>query len=117
MDVSPRLRERLAGLAPWTGLMAAGAGWWLHQQVVADALHFDCAATAGPVAIAWGVFALALVGGGAFVSRRALPGSEASADATLRRFAVHLSLMAGTLAVLGIGFQMLAGALLPGCRP
>jgi hypothetical protein len=118
MGVSAKLRERLDGLAPWTGLAAAGLGWIAHQQVVTNALHFSCAATADGTGIALGVLALALVGGGAFVSWRALPARDATgAEAALRRFIVHLSLMASLLATLGLGFQILAGALLPGCRP
>lgn len=116
--MSARLRERLSGIAPWSGLIAAGAAWGLHQQVVTDALHFDCSTTADGRGIALGVVALAIVFGGAFVSWRALPAADASpADASMRRFIVHLSLMAALLAALGVGFHILAGALLPGCSP
>ena len=116
--MSAKLRERLDGLAPWTGLAAAGLGWYAHHQVVTNALHFSCDATADGIGIALGVLALAFVGGGAFVSWRALPAREATdADASMRRFIVHLGLMAALLATLGLGFQILAGALLPGCRP
>jgi hypothetical protein len=112
------MSTRLAGVAPWTGLIASGIGWYLHQQVVANALHFDCDATADGVGIAWGVFGLAIVAAGVFVSWRVRPGKEdESQGAALRRFAVHLGLMAALLATLGIGFQIMAAALLPGCPP
>jgi hypothetical protein len=112
------LNTRLAGIAPWTALIAAGAAWALHQQVVAQALHFDCQASAGYVGIAWGVFALAIVCGGTVVSWRTRPAAtDASALAAVRRFAVDLGIMAAMLATLGIAFQILAGVLLPGCPP
>lgn len=109
------MKSRLWGLMPWCGLMAAASGFALYQQVVSDSLHFDCNSTSGAVGLAWGVFALLLVAGGALVSWRGLP--EEGANNALRRFIVHLSLMAAMLAGLGIGFQILAVALLPGCRP
>jgi hypothetical protein len=112
------MTSRLWGLAPWAGLMAAAGGWALHQQVVSEALHFDCHATEGAAGIGWGVLSLLLIGAGAFASWRALPAKD---DATkpnpLRRFIVHLSLMAAMLATLGIAFQVLAAAIVPGCRP
>jgi hypothetical protein len=112
------MKSRLWGLEPWAGLMAAASGVALNQQVVSNALHFDCNATTGAAGFAWGLLSLLLVLGGAYVSWRALPGDEAEVPVSaLRRFIVHLSLMAAMLACLGIVFQILAVSLLPGCRP
>jgi hypothetical protein len=112
------MSARLQGIAPWTALIAAAAGWALHQQLVAQTLHFDCHATAGGAGLAWGLFSLAIVFAGTAVSWRARPGAQdASALAAVRRFAVYLGLMGAMLATLGIVFQILAVALLPGCRP
>jgi hypothetical protein len=97
--------------------MAAAGGWALHQQAVSEALHFDCHATEGAAGIGWGVLSLLLIGAGAFASWRALPGRDADEPNPLRRFIVHLSLMATMLATLGIAFQVLAAAIVPGCRP
>jgi len=96
--------------------MAAAGGWGLHHQVVSDSLHFDCHATAGVRGIGWGVVALLIVAAGALASWRALPNEEAKPN-PLRRFIVHLSLMAAMLATLGIAFQVLAAAIVPGCPP
>jgi hypothetical protein len=116
--MSRRLRDRLAGIAPWSGLIAAGTAWGMHQQVVSEALHFDCSATADGTGIALGLVALGIVVGGAIVSWRALPSSDSStARSAMRRFIVHMSVMAALLAALGLGFHILAGALLPGCPP
>jgi hypothetical protein len=114
MDLSARLDH----LRPWSGLIAAGSGWYLHQQLVSEALHFDCRVTADGVGIAIGVAALLLVAVGALLSWRARPpGTATAGPAVMRRFIADLSLLAAALAVLGIGFQILAGFLLPGCRP
>ena len=110
------MKARLAGIAPWSGLIAAGLGFALHHQVVSDALHFDCNSTADGAGIVWGVVALAIIVGGAILSWRARPVADAPA-AALRRFVVHMSLMAAMLAALGIALLMLAGAILPGCPP
>jgi hypothetical protein len=115
--MTARLRDRLSGIAPWAGLIAAGTGFALHHQVVSDALHFDCEASSGGTGIVWGLIALAIIAGGAVVSWRALPAADAPPEATMRRFVVHMSLMAALLAALGIALLMLAGAILPGCRP
>jgi hypothetical protein len=113
-----QLRDRLAGIAPWSGLIAAGAAWGMHQQVVSEALHFDCSATSDGTGIVLGLVALAIVFGGAIVSWRALPSSDSRSDqAAMRRFIVHMSVMAAMLSALGLGFLILASALLPGCPP
>jgi hypothetical protein len=115
MDVSPKLRERLVGLAPWSGLIAAAIAYAMQHQVVSDALHFDCHAFAGLADLLLGAFALGLVGIGALLSLRASPADDEAPS--MRLFIVRLSLMAAGLAALGIAWLMLAGVLLPGCRP
>jgi hypothetical protein len=116
--MSARLRERLAGLAPWAGLIAAGSAWYAQQQVVSEALHFDCSATDDGTGIVLGLVAIAIVVAGAIVSWRAKPAPEAtSADAAMRRFIVQLSLLGSSLAALGLVFFLLASAILPGCPP
>jgi hypothetical protein len=118
MDLSARMRQRFAGVAPWSALIAAGTAWALHHQGMSDALHFDCNATTDWVDFAWGVVALAVVVAGALASWRTLPRADLSAPAAAyRRFVVHLGLMAAALAMLAIGLQMVAGAILPGCPP
>jgi hypothetical protein len=116
--MSPRTRERLEGLRPWSGLMAAGLAYGLQHQVVSDALHFDCHRLAGAPDIVLGVFALALIAAGAFLSWRTPVAADApAAKASMQAFIVRLSLLGASLAALGLLWLMLAGALLPGCRP
>jgi len=116
--MSARIRDRLSGIAPWSGLIGAGMGFALHHQVLSDALHFDCNDTAGGAGIVTGLVALIVVFGGGLVSWRALPAADATSPAaTLPRFIGHMSVMAALLATLGIALLMLAGAILPGCRP
>jgi len=112
------MSARWRGLAPWSGLVAAATGWALHQQIMSEALHFDCRATEGPVTLWTGVLALLLIALGALVSWRARPRAEArDGPAAVRWFVANMSLMAAMLAALGIVFHMLAGAIVPGCRP
>ena len=112
------VKSRMAGIAPWSGMIAAAAGFGLYQQLVSESLHFDCRAGSGGVAIGIGVAALVLVVVGAAMSWRARPPAHSHTEpATLRRFIVEMSLMAAVLASLGIVFQVLASALLPGCPP
>jgi hypothetical protein len=116
MDLSPRLRARLDGIQPWGGLIASALAFGSHHQLVTDGLHFDCGALDDGTAIALGVAALLLVLAGASWSWRALPGIEPSQDTvSMRRFIVHLSLMAALLAAFGLGLNLLAGAIVPGC--
>lgn len=113
-----RIRDRLSGMAPWSGLIGAGTGFALQHQGLSDALHFDCNVSADGTGVVMGLIALSVVIAGGFVSWRALPAGDArSPAATLRRFIAHMSVMAALLAILGIALLMLAAAILPGCSP
>jgi len=112
------LKQRLRGIAPWSGLIASGLAFALAHQVITDALHFDCTRTADGAGMAWAVLALAILGAGCFSSWRARPtAGAASTRAPVRRFAANLSLLAAMLAALGLVFFLIALAILPGCRP
>jgi hypothetical protein len=101
-----------ARLAPWAGLIAGALGWSLHQQVLADMLHFDCH-LGSPTA---GVIALLLVGAlmtaGAWwslLSRKAIGVTPA------RQFVGTLSVMAAAIFFFAVLLQTLATTILPGC--
>jgi predicted permease len=112
------MKSRWQGLAPWSGLVAAGLAFGLHHQLVSDSLHFDCHRTEGGTGLAWGAACLVLLVAGAALSWRSRPGrSERAAPAVLRRFIADMSLLASMLAALGLVFLEMAVALLPGCQP
>ena len=98
--------------APWAGLIAGALGWTLHQQVLADMLHFDChlgSATAGLLAL---LLVGALIVAGAWVS---LASRRASATMPARQFVATLSVMAAAIFFFAVLLQTLANMILPGC--
>jgi hypothetical protein len=98
--------------APWAGLIAGALGWTLHQQVLADMLHFDChlgSAAAGLLAL---LSVGALILAGAWVS---LASRSASAATPARRFVASLSVMAAAIFFFAVLLQTLATVILPGC--
>jgi hypothetical protein len=112
------VKEKMRGVAPWSGLIAAGFAFGLAHQVITDSLHFDCTRTQDGTGMAWAVLALAILVAGTLLSWHSRPAIDAQkAKAPLRRFAANLSLLAALLAALGLGFFLLALAILPGCRP
>lgn len=95
--------------APWTGLITALPGWALHQQLLADMLHYDChLGRTSTALIVTAVVGSVIVVAGA-VSWRARAGS------TLRRFVALLGVSAAAIALFAIALQMLAAVILPGC--
>ncbi len=104
-------RISLVGLKPWAGLVAGMAGAGLQHQGVSDAMHFDC--RYGNADVAVGIGALVLIAIGALVSWTSLgrhrdPGSA-------RRFVAHMSLMAAVFFAVMVGWQIMAGVILPAC--
>jgi hypothetical protein len=98
--------------APWAGLIAGALGWTLHQQVLADMLHFDChlgSAAAGLLALL-GVGALIVAGAWVSLSSR-----RASGATPARQFVASLSVMAAAIFFFAVLLQTLATTILPGC--
>ena len=98
--------------APWAGLIAGAVGWSLHQQVLADMLHFNCHFGG----VAPGLIGLLLVGvlivGGAWLS---LSARNAAGATPSRQFVASLSVMAAAIFGFAVLLQTLASAILPGC--
>ena len=93
----------------WAGLLGSAAAWALHQQVLADLLHFDCR-WGGPFAtLAMTALVFVLIVISALASWRMRGSSE-----TLG-FVAGLSLLGAGLFLLLVGVQTLAGLVLPGC--
>jgi hypothetical protein len=103
----------LAGLTPWTGLLAGSVAWALHQQLLADALRFNCAAVSPGRALLALALALALCLTGAVVSWRSVRGTgDASAG---RAFAGRLSILGAGIFALAVAMQGVASFTVPGC--
>ena len=91
------------------GMAAAG----LQHQLVSDGLHFDC--RYGHYDLPVGIAALVLIAAGALVSWSSLRANPERTPS--RRFAAHMSLMAAVLFALMVLWGLMAGAMLPACRP
>lgn len=103
----------LAGLTPWTGLLAGSVAWALHQQLLADALRFNCAAVSPNRALVALVLALALCVIGAAISWRSIRGTgDASAG---RAFVGWLSILGAGIFALAVAMQGMASLTVPGC--
>lgn len=98
--------------APWAGLIAGPLGWSLHQQALADILHFNChlgSATLGVIGLL--LSGLLMVAGAwlSLLSRNALGATPA------RQFIATLSVMAAAIFFFAVLLQTLATMILPGC--
>jgi hypothetical protein len=103
----------LAGITPWAGLVAGSVAWALHQQVLADALRFDCAAVSPNRALVALALALVLCVAGAVISWRSIRGTgEASAG---RAFVGWLSILGAGIFALAVAMQGMASFTVPGC--
>lgn len=109
---------RYSRLAPWSGLIAGAGGWLVHQQVLADLLHFDCR-LGGPAAglLAGAAVGIAMIGAGLVSWRARGKRDEHDAPAQTRHFVALLSSMAAALFLLVVLLQTLATLMIPPCRP
>lgn len=106
-------RISFGGFKPWAGLVAGMAGAGLQHQGISDAMHFDC--HYGNADVLVGFAALVLIAIGALVSWSALRDHRDPASA--RRFVAHMSLMAAVFFAVMVGWQIMAGVILPACLP
>jgi hypothetical protein len=98
-------------VAPWSGFIAAPLGWALHQQVLADMLHFNCHLGGAAAGLLGFAIAGALIVTGGWLSWRAR-GEERAAP---RWFVATLGTMAAALFGFAIVLQTIATLILPGC--
>ncbi|HEX6833889.1 MAG TPA: hypothetical protein VF132_10195 [Rudaea sp.] len=96
-------------IAPWSGLFAALPGWALHQQLLADLVHYNCHLGRSANGLAAGALIAIVIVIAGWISWRARSGSE------LRRFIAGMSVAGAALALFAIAMQTLATFILPGC--
>jgi hypothetical protein len=94
------------------GLAAGALAWVLHQQVLADALRFNCAAVSPGRAMLALSAALLLCLGGAGISWY---GNRTVNAGTGRRFVCWLSIVSAGIFALAIVMQAFASLTVPGC--
>jgi len=109
--------ERLARLAPWSGLVAGAIAASAQQQILADLLHYACAPDMRRIGLAIGVAAALLAIGGGLVSLRARRDGPELRDLGARRFVAELGVLAAVLFLFAIALQTAAAWLVPPCAP
>jgi hypothetical protein len=106
-------RPAFAEFKPWAGLLAGMAGAGLQHQGISDSMHFDC--RYGDADMLAGIAALVLIAIGASLSWSAARSHRDPASP--RRFVAHMSLMAAVFFAVMVGWQIMAGVILPACLP
>jgi hypothetical protein len=102
---------RLSRLAPWAGLMAGPLAWILHQQGLANMLHFDCHLGDASKGLLAGVAAALTLAACGTISWRTRGNEEPT------RFIGTLGAMSAAMFLFAIALQTLATLILPGCGP
>lgn len=102
-------QELMMRASPWTGLVVSLAGWAIHQQLLADMLHYDCHLGDTPIAAVATVIVAVFVAVAGVVSWRSRRGSN------LRQFVALLGVSSAAIALFAIALQLLAAMTLPGC--
>jgi hypothetical protein len=97
----------------WTALAAGTAAWFVSQQAGADLNMAHCHA-GGPVAIVIiGLLALALAGGGAFLSWRVW--ERGGGEEEGRSFIALVGVLVAALLSIAIVYQTAAALIIPSC--
>ena len=112
--MTPALRR--SQWAPWAGLFAGAAGWFLHQQAGADANYWD-GRFGGPLwTVLVAIVSAVIILSGAWLSwtsRREPEGGE-EAPAT-RRFGGLVGACAALIFLFAVVLQTLASLIVPSC--
>jgi hypothetical protein len=103
-----------SSFAPWTGVFAGALAWFVHHQLGSDGNQWSCAKVAGPVVIGVGIACALLAAAGGWVSWQARS-PEGDPETPTRNFGRIVGVLAAATFLLTIAFQILAGALVPGC--
>lgn len=107
-------RLAASSFGPWAGLFVGAFAWFLHHQVGSDANNWDCRLADGAFVVGVGLACALIALAGGLLSWMARPG-EGAEHAQARVFARIVGIAAAAIFLLAIGFQTLAGALVPAC--
>jgi hypothetical protein len=102
-----------ARTAPWAGLAAGSLAWIVHQQLLSDALRFDCAAVSPGRAVGALAIGLLLCVGGAGVSWYGIRVKDRTGPG--HGFVGWVSIFSAGIFALAIAMQALASLTVPGC--
>ena len=104
-----RIRD---GFMPWAGLALGTTGFFLAQQIGADATFQDCRAGSPWIVILGTIVGLAVIGAGAFGSWGVY---AAHGESPARRLIAVVGLLACALFVTGVVLPLIAALVIPGC--
>jgi hypothetical protein len=102
-------------LAPWAGLLVGAAAWFAHHQIGSDTNYFNCRDAGGGFTVMVGLVCGAIAIGGGLVSWAAHADDEGETPQNAR-FARAVGMAGAAIFLLAIGFQTLAGVLVPACH-
>jgi hypothetical protein len=105
----------LSALAPWAGLLVGPAAWYGFQQGLGSLVYFRCGASQPPVNLLTGLLAIAVTAAAGWWSWGVWKRRTGPPAIDVARFAALLSVLSATIFCIGIGFQTLAGLLIPPC--
>lgn len=106
---------RTSPWTPWTGLFGGAAAWFLQHQVGADTNVWDCRTANGMFVVGLGIVCALLAAAGGAVSWWSSRPDEPDL-AQNRSFARIVGVAGAGVFLLAIGFQTLAGVLIPACH-
>jgi hypothetical protein len=101
--------------APWAGFFLGAGAWLLHHQAGSNANYWDCRVGGQAFTIGLGLVCAIVAGAGGLISWAARAPSGGPTAEQNRQFAAMVGAAGAGLFALAIGFQTLAGALVPAC--
>ncbi|WP_189338460.1 hypothetical protein [Sphingobium sp. SCG-1] len=100
-------------IMPWSGVIGAGAGWYVSQQAAANLVFADCGSGQWWSVTLIGLLGLALVIGGGLLSYRSWRRETQGSDTQC--FIGLLGLMVAGVLGFPVLMQTIAGFMVPGC--
>jgi di/tricarboxylate transporter len=110
MELKARLRDAREKVLPWTGMLAAGLGWALTDQLGSNLVFYKCGAAHPLLMIAIGLVGLAATFLGGLVSWRQREREQGG-----RHFVALIGAMMAVLFAVAIFLQTAASLFLPRC--
>jgi hypothetical protein len=99
----------------WAGLIAAPAGWALHQQAGSALNYADCGTGDGSTVAMIGAATLLLALAGGWLSWSVYRADSGTPELPVHRFIAAIGVMSAALFGLTIVVQITAGLILPSC--
>lgn len=113
MGLGTRILHARHHLRPWSGLLGAGLGWVLSDQIGSNTSFGDCSVMSPLVALLIGLGGIAIAAFGGFLSLRAWRSEAPGVSA--RAFVAGTGVGAAALFSVAIFLQTAASLVIPRC--